>query len=103
LERMLAATTLTVVPHLLDVLVSLIGLLSGIPFVGACFGVGGWLIALAAWAWGIAVYVKATATVNEFSLGKATLATILPALLALLLIFVLMIAFIILLIVSGSR
>ena len=103
LERMLAATALFVVPHLLDVLVSLIGLLNSIPFVGACFGVLGWLIGLAAWVWGIAVYVKATATVNEFSLGKATLATILPALLALLFVFVLMISFIILLVVSGSR
>jgi Yip1 domain len=103
LERMLAATTLTVVPHLLDVLVSLIGLLSGIPFVGACFGVGGWVIGLAAWVWGIAVYVKATATANEFGLDKASLATILPALLVLLLMFVLLIAFIILLVVAGSR
>ena len=103
LERMLAATTLTVVPHLLDVLVSLIGLLSGIPFVGACFGVGGWVIGLAAWVWGIAVYVKATATANGFGLSKATLATILPALLVLLLMFVLMIVFIILLVVAGSR
>jgi len=103
LERMLAATTLTVVPHLLDVLVSLIGLLSGIPLVGACFGVGGWLIGLAAWVWGIAVYVKATATANGFGLDKATLATILPALLVLLLMFVLLIVFIILLVVAGSR
>ena len=101
LERTLAATALFVVPHLLDVLVSLIGLLNGVPYVGACFGVVGWLIGLAAWVWGIAVYVKATATVNEFSLGRATLATILPALLALLLVFVLMIAFIILLVVSN--
>jgi hypothetical protein len=103
LERMLAATTLTVVPHLLDVLVGLIGLLSGIPFVGACLSVGGWLIGLAAWVWGIAVYVRATATANEFGLDKATLATILPALLVLLLMFVLMIVFIILLVVAGSR
>jgi hypothetical protein len=103
LERMLAATALFVVPHVLDVLVSLIGLLNGIPFVGACFGVVGWLIGLTAWVWGIAVYVKATATVNEFSLGRATLATVLPALLALLFVFVLMISFIILLVVSGSR
>jgi hypothetical protein len=103
LEKMLAATTLTVVPHLLDVLVSLIGLLNSIPLAGACFGVGGWLISLAAWVWGIAVYVKATATVNEFGLDKATLATVLPALLALLFIFVLMIVFVISLVVSGSR
>ncbi len=103
LEKMLAATTLTVVPHLLDVLVSLIGLLNGIPFVGACFGIGGWLIGLAAWVWGIAVYVKATATANEFGLEKATLATVLPALLALLLVFVLLIVFAILIAVSSSR
>ena len=103
LEKMLAATTLTVVPHLLDVLVSLIGLLSSIPLVGACFGIGGGLIGLAAWVWGIAVYVKATAMANEFGLDKATLATVLPALLALLLVFVLMIVFVILIAVSGSR
>jgi hypothetical protein len=103
LEKMLAATTLTVVPHLLDVLVSLIGLLNSIPVVGVCFGIGGWLIGLAAWVWGIAVYVKATATANEFGLERATLATVLPALLVVLFIFVLMIAFVISLVVSGSR
>jgi len=85
LERMLAATSLFVVPHLLDFLGGLLTLFSGIQVAGACFGLLNTLIGFVAWAWGVAVYVKATAMANEFGLGKATLATLLPALLAALL------------------
>jgi len=85
LERMLAATSLFVVPHLLDLIGGLLTLLSGIQVAGACFGLLNTLMGFVAWAWGIAVYVKATAAANEFSLGKATLATILPVLLVVLL------------------
>ena len=85
LERMLAATSLFVVPHLLDFLGGLLTLFSGIQVAGACFGLLNTLIGFVAWVWGVAVYVKATAMANEFGLGKATLATLLPALLAALL------------------
>lgn len=85
LERMLAATSLFVVPHLLGLIGGLLTLLSGIQVAGACFGLLNMLMGFVAWAWGIAVYVKATAAANEFSLGKATLATILPVLLVVLL------------------
>jgi hypothetical protein len=85
LERMLAATSLFVVPHVLDLIGGLLTLLSGIQVAGACFGLLNTLVGFVAWAWGIAVYVKATAAANEFSLGKATLATILPVLLVVLL------------------
>ena len=60
-----------------------------IPTVGACFGGLSGLIGFAAGVWGIAIYVKATATANGFSLVKATIAAVLPALLNLLLIMAL--------------
>ena len=105
LERMLAATSLFVVPHLLDVLGGLLTLLSGIRVAGACFGLLNTLIGMVAWAWSIAVYVKATAVANEFGWGKATLVTLLPALLvALLAMLLAMVAVIgIVLSASGAR
>ena len=85
LERMLAATSLFVVPHLLDLVGGLLSLFNNIAVAGACFGLLNTVIGFVAWAWGIAVYVKATAAANEFSLSKAALATILPVLLVVLL------------------
>ena len=102
LERMLAATSLFVVPHLLDVLGSLLTLLSGIQVAGACFGLLNTLIGVVAWAWGIVVYVKATAVANEFSWGKATLVTLLPALLVALLAVLLAIVAVIGIVLSAS-
>jgi hypothetical protein len=105
LARMLGATSLSVVPHVLDVLYNLLSLLSGVQVAGTCFGLLNILIALVAWGWGIAIYVKATATVNEFGIGKATFATILPALLGLLLVVVLAVVAVIAIILAagGSR
>ncbi len=102
LERMLAATSLFVVPHLLDVLGGLLSLLSGIGVAGACFGLLNMLIGMVAWAWGIAVYVKATAAANEFGWGKATLVTLLPALLVALLAMALAMAAVIGIVLSAS-
>ncbi len=105
LERMLGATSLFVVPHVLNLLTSLLALMGGIPVAGACFGALGTLIGLVAGLWGVAIYVKATAAANEFGIGKATLATILPALLVLLLTIVAAIAVVIGIVAAagGSR
>jgi hypothetical protein len=62
---MLGATAVYSVPHLLE-------LLGFIPCLGGLLG-------LAAGLWGLAVYVKAVAAANDFPLGRAILATVLPA------------------------
>jgi hypothetical protein len=105
LERMLAATSLFVVPHVLDLVGGLLSLFNNVAVAGACFGLLNTVIGLAAWAWGVAIYVKATAAANEFGLGKATLATLLPALLAALLALLLVLVAVIGIVVaaSGSR
>jgi hypothetical protein len=102
LERMLSATSLFVVPHVLNLLTGLLALMGRIPVAGACFGGLGALIGLVAGLWGVAIYVKATAAANEFGAGKATLATILPALLFLLLAIVVAIAVVIGVIVAAG-
>lgn len=105
LERTLAATSLFVVPHLLNLLTGLLDLMGRLPVAGVCFGTLSGLIGLAAGVWGAAIYVKATATANEFSLGKAIVATLLPALLAVLatvLIIIIIIAVIIIAAAAGS-
>lgn len=102
LERMLAATLLFVIPHALYVLGDLIGLLSAIPTIGACFGCVSGLIGLVAWGWGVAIYIKATATVNELSIEKAALATVLPAVIIALLALVIGITFAILIAIAGA-
>lgn len=83
LPRALGTTALYAVPHVLDIL-------GFIPCLGAMVG-------LVATVWGIAVYVKALAVANDFSIGRAAAATILPALLGVLvglLLFVFQFAFI---------
>jgi hypothetical protein len=70
LARALGSTALYAIPHAL-------GLLSFIPCLGV---VVGWVATL----WGIAVYVKALAVANDFSLARAVVATILPTLLVVL-------------------
>lgn len=66
IPQMLGATALYVIPHILDIF-------DFIPFLG-------WLIGVVATLWGIAIYVKGLAAANEFGIGKAILAAILPAL-----------------------
>jgi len=102
LERMLAATSLFVVPHILALFTGLLDLMGRIPTVGACFGGLSGLIGFVAGVWGIAIYVKATATANGFSLVKATIATALPALLNLLLIIALAIVVVIGIAIAAS-
>ena len=64
-------TALYALPHAFDIL-------GFVPCLGPLLG-------LSATIWGIAIYVKAVAVANEFSVGKAILATVLPALAGLLL------------------
>jgi hypothetical protein len=102
LSKMLGATTLFVAPHVFNVFTGLLSLMGKIPVAGTCFGGLGILLGLGLWVWGTVVYVKATATANEFGLGQATLATVLPAVLAGLFALLLAIAWVVL-IVIGSR
>lgn len=95
LAKFLGATALFVVPHVLGVLTALLDLLGRVPVAGSCFGVLSGLIGFAAAVWGIAIYVKATAVANEFSLGKATLATVLPIVVMLLVAMVLAIVLVV--------
>ena len=102
LSKMLGATTLFAAPHVFNVFTGLLALLGRIPVAGPCLSGLGVLIGLGLWVWGTVVYVKATATANEFGLGKATLATILPAVLVGLLIALLMIIWIVFVIIAAS-
>jgi hypothetical protein len=100
----LGASVLFVVPHVLHLLTGLLNLMGRIPVAGLCFGILGGLVGLVAEVWGIAIYIKAVATANEFSTGKSALAAILPAVLGLLLIVVLAIVAVIgIVAASGSR
>ena len=62
----LGATALYAVPHILDIL-------GPVPCLGGLLG-------LVATVWGIAIYVKALAVANEFTIGRSIVATLLPAL-----------------------
>jgi hypothetical protein len=66
-SQMLGATALYAVPHVLNIL-------GPVPCLGGMLG-------LVATVWGIAIYVKALAVANDFGVGRATAATVLPALL----------------------
>ena len=65
-SQMLGATALYAVPHVLDIL----------GFVSCLGG----LLGLVATVWGIAIYVKALAVANDFGIGRAIVATGVPAL-----------------------
>jgi hypothetical protein len=64
--QVLGATALYAVPHVLDIL-------GFVPCLGGVLG-------LVATVWGIAIYVKAMAVVNNFSIERAIVATVVPAL-----------------------
>jgi hypothetical protein len=64
--QMFGATALFAVPHVLDIL-------GFIPCLGDLLG-------LVATVWGIAIYVKALAVANDLSIGRAVIATVVPAL-----------------------
>jgi hypothetical protein len=65
-SQMLGTTALYAVPHVLDIL-------GPVPCLGGMLG-------LVATVWGIAIYVKALAVANDFGVGRAIVATVLPAL-----------------------
>lgn len=65
LSQMLGCTALYVAPQILTIL-------RVIPCLGS-------ILAFVSFVWGLVIYVKATAVANELSLGRALLATILPA------------------------
>ena len=66
IAQTLGATALYAVPHVLDIL-------GPVPCLGGLLG-------LVATVWGIAIYVKALAVANDFGVGRAIVATVLPAL-----------------------
>lgn len=86
-SQMLGATALYAVPHVL-------GILGFVPCLGGLLG-------LVATIWGIAIYVKALAVVNDFSIGRAIAATVAPALLGGALALLGMLVILVLALVSG--
>jgi hypothetical protein len=84
LPQMLGATALYIVPHIL-------GIFNFIPCLGGLLG----FVALL---WGIAIYIKAVAVANHFSLGRAVVATVMPV--AVFVVFQVIIALGVLIIVS---
>ncbi len=65
IPQALGATALYAVPHVLDIL-------DIVPYLGG-------LIGLIATVWGIAIYVKALAVANDFGIGRAVVAAVIPA------------------------
>lgn len=86
-SQMLGATALYAVPHVL-------GILDFVTCLGGILG-------LVATVWGIAIYVKAVAAANDFSIGRAIVATVVPAFIAGASILLGLLGFLILALVSG--
>ena len=59
------------------------------------------MLGLVATVWGIAIYVKAMAVANEFSIGRAVTATVVPALIGAALSLLGLLALLIIALVSG--
>jgi hypothetical protein len=87
LSQMLGTTALYAVPHVLD----------GLNFV-PCLGS---LLGLVATVWGIAIYVKAVAVANDFSIGRAIAATVIPVLIDVALVLLGLLALVIMALVTG--
>jgi hypothetical protein len=86
-SQTLGATVLYAVPHALDIL-------DFVPCLGPTLGV-------AATVWGIAIYVKAMAVANDFSIGRAVTATVVPALIGAALSLLGLLALLVIALVSG--
>jgi hypothetical protein len=86
-SQTLGATALYAVPHVL-------GIFSIVPCLGSLLG-------LVATAWGIAIYVKALAVANDFSIGRAVVATVVPALVGGALAMLGLLVFLVLMLASG--
>ena len=87
IAQALGATALYAVPHVLDIL-------DIVPYLGGLLG-------LIATVWGIAIYVKALAVANDFDIGRAVAATVIPAVVNAALIAMGMLGFLILIMASG--
>jgi hypothetical protein len=87
-QEMLATTSLVAVPHLLDAF-------GFVPILG-------FFLSLAAFVWGVAVYVKGTAIANRLDTGRALVAVLAPWLLLFALAILGTIAVAVLLIVMGG-
>jgi hypothetical protein len=87
-SQTLGATALYAVPHVLDIL-------------GDVRCLGG-LLGLVATVWGIAIYIKALAVANDFDIGRAIVATVVPALVGGALTMLGMLTFFILILASGG-
>ena len=86
-SQTLGATALYAVPHILNIL----------GFVSCLGG----LLGFVATVWGIGIYVKALAVANDFDIGRAIIATIVPALLGGVLTMLSGLMFFILILASG--
>jgi len=86
-SQMLGTSALYAVPHVLDVL-------GPVPCLGGMLG-------LVAIAWGIGIYVKAVAVANGFSVGRAIVATLVPALLGAALVLLGLLVLLILVLTGG--
>lgn len=86
-SQMLGATALYAVPHVLDIL-------GFVPCLGGLLG-------LVATVWGIAIYVKALAVANGFSIGRAIIAVVVPALAIGVLVLMGMLGFLTMVLVTG--
>lgn len=81
-------TALFAAPHVLDVL-------RWIPYVGGVIG-------FAAFAWGLAIYVKATAVSHKISVERAVVAVLLPAVVAALLLLLFVMGIVVLIAASAA-
>jgi hypothetical protein len=88
IQEMLAATSVVAAPHLLNAL-------GFIPFVNT-------LLALVAFVWGLAIYVKGTAIANRFGTGRALLAMLAPVLTLIAVLLLLVLGVILLILISNS-
>ncbi len=90
IAQMFGVTSLAVAPHLLDAL-------GFIPCLGGLLG-------LIAFVWGAVIYVKGTATAQELSAGRATLAVFMPIVVAFVLAVLLLLGFgVLIALASGGR
>jgi len=78
LQQMFGLAALCAVPHLLDIIPPLMGL---IPMVGPLLDLSiGTVITIGAWIWGTLIYVAAVTVASEFDWARGLLATLAPIL-----------------------
>ena len=90
IAQMWGLTSLTVGPYILSVVTVLVNV---IPFAGGCLA---FLIGIAEFFWGAAIYVKATSVAHEQSLGRGLAAVLSPIIAAILASLLALVLFVIL-------